>query len=279
MTTQNRGTSSTKKTWRLSRANYYSNEANQHYQSFSQFKRFVACEAEAMAELTGAWAPERDATPLLVGNYLHSYFESDKAHSAFIEAHPEMISSAGKTKGQLKKVYQDADSMIAALQDDRQFRELYKGRKEVMVTGVIDGVKWMGKLDCIRPNHAMVIDLKTTQDLHKTYYDGEYRRRVSFIDAYNYTLQMAVYQELAFQRWGVRPLMVIAAVTKQNPPDKVAVSFGQSELDAALDRMREQQERVEAVRSGTVEPRRCEQCAYCRSTKQLEVVGTADLIG
>lgn len=231
-----------------------------------------------MAELNGTWTPDKDVTPLLVGNYLHSFFESPKAHAAFIASHPEIISSTGKTKGQPKKPYTDADGMINALRNDPQFRDLYKGRKEVMVTGKINGVDWMGKLDCIRRNHALVIDLKTTQDLHKTYWDEETRRRISFIEEYNYTLQMAIYQELAFQRWGVRPTMVIAAVTKQTPPDKVAVAFGQAELDQAMDYLREHQDRIQQVRNGEVEPRRCEQCAYCRATKQLEVVSTGDLI-
>ncbi|WP_187337344.1 PD-(D/E)XK nuclease-like domain-containing protein, partial [Lactiplantibacillus plantarum] len=44
---------------------------------------FLACEAEALAELTGKWQPVRDAKALVVGNWLHSYFESKQAHEKF----------------------------------------------------------------------------------------------------------------------------------------------------------------------------------------------------
>ena len=191
-----------KKQWRLSKSNYYSTEADQRYMSFSQYKRFVACEAEAMAELNGEWTPKRDVTPLLVGNYLHSYFESKEAHAKFIAEHPEIISAAGRTKGQLKKQYKDADTMIQTLEKDSRFKELYKGHKEVMVTGNIEGVSFMGKLDSIWTNHALLLDLKTTQDLHKRYWLDDEARWGSFLEAYNYPLQMAIYQELSYQRWG-----------------------------------------------------------------------------
>lgn len=267
-----------KNQWYLTKSNYYSKDADSRFMSFSQYKRFAACEAEAMAELDGTWTPKRDQTPLLVGNYLHSYFESKQAHQTFIAEHPEIIAASGRTKGQLKKPYKDADGMIATLKDDKQFQQLYKGHKEVMVTGSIEDVKFMGKLDSIWTSHALLLDLKTTQDLHKKYWLTDESRWGSFLEAYNYPLQMAIYQELSYQRWGIKPQPVIIAVTKQDVPDKVAIEIPQDAMDVALQQMKDALPHIQAVKAGTEPPRRCERCEYCRATKNLEVVDMDQLI-
>ena len=67
-----------KKTIILSDENYYSQEADLAYMSVSQYKKFLECETAALAKLKGEWTPESDPKALLVGNYVHSYFESPK---------------------------------------------------------------------------------------------------------------------------------------------------------------------------------------------------------
>src|SRR5699024_5064416 len=62
---------------------YYGNEANWLYWSVSWYKKFVECEARALAELKEDWQPKSNPIPLLVGNYVHSYFESEEAHKQF----------------------------------------------------------------------------------------------------------------------------------------------------------------------------------------------------
>lgn len=269
------------KTFQLSDANYYSREANKHYMSVTVFKRFLACEAEALAELKGIWVPERDPTALLAGNYLHSYFESPAAHQSFIDAHPEMFSTRGSTKGQLKAPYKVAESMIHALKDDPSFQAAYQGNKEEILTGEINGVKFMGKLDCFDPGRAFFLDLKTTQDLHKRYWiqDDDRGHWGSFVEAYNYPLQMAVYQELIRQNYGTRPAPILVAVSKQDPPDKAFVAIPQDNLDEAMEQLLAAQPRVEQIIAGEVKPRRCEQCDYCRSTKHLgQIISMNELI-
>lgn len=247
--------------------------------SVTVFKRFLACEAEALAELKGIWVPERDPTALLAGNYLHSYFESPEAHQSFIDAHPEMFSTRGSTKGQLKTPYKVAENMINALKDDPSFQTAYQGNKEEILTGEIAGVKWMGKLDCFDPARAFFLDLKTTQDLHKKYWITNEKRWGSFVEAYNYPLQMAIYQELIRQNYGTRPAPILVAVSKQEPPDKAFIAIPQEYLDTAMSQLLEAQDRIEAVRSGQVPPRRCEQCEYCRATKRLgQIISMNELI-
>ncbi len=246
--------------------------------SFSQYKKFAACEAEALAELEGRWTPDKDSEPLLVGQYLHTYFESDKAHQQFIAEHPQIIASKGTTKGQLKAKYKLADRMIETLESDERFNELYRGHKEVMLQGKIAGVPFIGKLDSIWTSHALLLDLKTTEDLHKKHWLEDEHRWGSFIEAYNYPLQMAIYQSLSEQRWGVKPQPVIIAVTKQDPPDKVAIEIEQHDMDVAMQQMIDKLPRIAAVKAHQEQPHRCERCDYCRSTKSLEVIGMDQLI-
>ena len=261
---------------KLTSSNYYSNEANWQYQSVSIFKNFMKCEAAALAELKGEWQPERDQTPLLVGNYLHSYFESKEAHQEFLNEHgTEILAQSGKNKGKPKKDYQVGDAMIQSLANDEKFVNLYQGQKEVIVKGQIDGVNWMGKLDCFPDNHKYFADLKTTQDLHKKYWLADQARYGTFIEAYNYPIQMAVYQELIRQQYGVEATPLIVAVTKQDPPDKAIISIEQPILDFWLEQVKEMQGHIQAVKNGEAVPTRCGHCDYCRATKKL--TGVVDM--
>lgn len=60
---------------KLNDDNYYGNEADWQYMSVSQYKNFLKCPAAALAKLKGDWQPSSDPIALLVGNYVHSYFE------------------------------------------------------------------------------------------------------------------------------------------------------------------------------------------------------------
>jgi len=151
--------------------NYYDVETDWQYLSPTVFKRYLACEAEAFAEMNDDWNPDKDLTPLLVGNYLHSYFESEESHKKFIGDHiDELLAKSGKNKGSLKKNYLVADQMIETLSNDPKFQELYVGDKEAIVTGTIDGIPWKGKVDCLNLERGYFVDLKTTQDNVKTLY-------------------------------------------------------------------------------------------------------------
>lgn len=241
----------------------------------------MECEAAQLAQLKGEWKPQRDPTALLVGNYLHSYFESPEAHQAFLDEHPEILATTGKNRGQPKAPYQAADKMIQTLETDALFRGLYRGQKELIVTGSIGGVDWKGKLDCYvgSAKEPFFIDLKTTKDIHERYWIEETSQWGSFIEKYRYQLQMAVYQELIRQQYDVKARPLIVAVSKQDPPDKAIVEVPQDDLDEWLDRVIQEQDRIQAVKNGEVEPTRCEKCEYCRATKKLSgVVSMYDLI-
>ncbi|MEW8985566.1 MAG: PD-(D/E)XK nuclease-like domain-containing protein, partial [Bacillus sp. (in: firmicutes)] len=87
-------------------------------------------------------------------------------------------------------------------------------------------------------------------------------------------IQMAVYAEIEKQATGraewLLPHMVV--VTKQDPPDHEIIYFDYEVIAASLQIVQNNIERVKAVKSGQVEPVRCEKCEYCRATKVIKQI-------
>lgn len=242
--------------------------------SFSVFKDFKKCEAATLAKLKGDWEPTSNPEPLLVGNYVHSYFESPEAHQEFVEANKsEMISTRGKTKGQLKSSYKVADDMIKALSEDDFFNYVYMpGEKEVIVTGELFGHQWKGKIDSLCLDRGYFCDLKTVDDFHKGHWNPELRQKINFVEDRGYHMQAAIYQELIRQTFDVDCQPYIFGVSKQPIPDKIAISFdgdGQFLMQSALEKIKTDQDRFWRVLMGEEKPKRCGKCEYCRQGKQL----------
>lgn len=281
-TANKKASSTTSKTFQLTDSNYYSNDANWHYRSKSQYWEFLQCEARALAELKGDYQPDGNQTPLLVGNYLHSYFESEEAHKQFLEDNKKALYKYGNPEKGIKRDFLLADNYINALKNDDGFNALYQGDKEVIVKGDIDGVKWMGKIDCLDLEHKRFYDLKTVDDIHKKHWSEELHQYVDFTIARGYDTQMAIYKELIKQTYGVDCDPYIIAVSKQEVPDKAVIAFDDDDLRNALNDVRMRQDHINAVINGEIEPRVCGDCEYCRKNKQLrnlkiEIAGKIEL--
>lgn len=144
----------------LTAENYYDNATSFDYMSTSLYKDFRKCEAFALAKLNGEYMPVMDPTALLVGNYVHSYFESEASHSAFIEKNKDAMMTKS---GALRAPYKVGDNMIECLGADQVFNNLYSvGEKEVIVTGDIFGHQWKGKIDSLNLDKQYFCDIKTT---------------------------------------------------------------------------------------------------------------------
>ena len=252
---------------------YYGQEANLKYMSCSQIKRFIGvpgipkCEAKAVAELYGEYEPpESDA--LTFGSYIDVQLTgTQEEQTQFMEDHPEMFSSRGPTKGQLKSTYQRANDMIARVRQDADsggvfLKYLYGGHQAVF-TGEINGFEFKAKLDCL--GDGWITDLKTCESITKKYFAQGWW---NFIDYWGYPLQGAIYQEIVYQNTGKRLPFYIAAISKEASPDIGVFRIPQENLDIALAQLdRDTLERVQALKKREIEPERCEHCDFCRSTK------------
>lgn len=246
----------------LNKDNYHSVEANKEYWSVSQFKAFDRCEAAGLAEALGEYEPpETDA--LLIGGYVDAYFSGEMAE--FEAQHSDKMYS--KRGGGLLAKFQAADEMISRVEADPLMMEYLEGEKQVILTAELFGVPWKTKID-VR-HDARIVDFKTVKDFGEIFEKGYGWR--SWIEYWGYDIQGAIYQKVEQLASGrAEPLpFYITAVTKERVPDKKVVQIPQHILNAAYKLVEAKIERFDLIKSGDVEPIRCETCDYCKATKVL----------
>ena len=235
--------------------NYYSTEANMAYWSASAVKSFLSCHAAGYAEMTGNWSrPDSDA--LLIGSYVDAALEGTLG--LFIQAHPELF----KRDGGLKAQYAKADEMVRRAMNDPVFCEFLRGEKQKILTGTLFGFPFKAKLDVYLPGER-IVDVKTVKDLNAVYRPEQ--GKLDFATAWNWPLQMAIYQALE----GHRLPCYLAVITKENPPDIELVQIEQERMDAELAFLERKMPEFDAIKAGVIEPERCGRCAFCRQTKKL----------
>ena len=248
---------------KLTDDNYFSQEANMEYFGASQFKSFLKCEAEALAELKGEI--ERPASKaLMIGSYVDAHFAGEMEQ--FTENHPEIFNSR---TGELKADYRQADKLIARAERDEMFMEYMSGDKQVIMTGEIHGYPFKIKVDSLHDDK--IVDLKCMRDMKPIFKDGE---RKTFIDAWQYDIQGYIYQQVVAQNVGIELPFYLAVVTKEEHPDLAIIEIPQwrlNSVDAIIDHYIDH---FAAVKEGTEQPVRCERCGYCRDTKKLTKVTT-----
>lgn len=271
----------------LTSENYYSYQPGQKYQSASQLKAFMDCEAAAHAALHEAY--KRPAsTAMLVGSYVDAYYS--RQMERFVADHPDIF----KRDGQLKAEYVQAKAIIDRINDCSLVRYMLDGAPQIIYSGEIDGIPFKGKFDSqlsadqcavicelwpgmqdqLLMADGAIVDLKVMRDLGSVYRPGQ--GRMSFIEAWKYDLQLAIYQRLEGRRL---PCFIVAA-TKEDVPDLRLIHVPNYQLDAAWEAAKPTALRVEQIKRGTVTPERCEKCDWCKSTRVIkEAMDMTDLEG
>lgn len=257
----------------LTNQNYHSLEANKVYMSNSQYKDFLECESKAMAKING-WV-ESVPTVFGVGSYVHAAFEGTLDQYK-IDYADVIFNSKGKPYAD----YAKADDMIHTIKSDPFCMFVLQGEKEVIMTAGFAGAHWKIKVDSHNPEKGRLADIKTVRSIRDKIWDTE-RGYVSFVEAYKYDTQMAIYAEIE-KRWSMRgdwlkPLIV--AVSKEDIPDKEVIGFDENDIERELDSIAANMPRIMAVKGGHEEPGRCENCRYCRQTKKLNgIIHYLDLV-
>ena len=251
----------------LTSENYYSREANEEYLSVSQYKNFMgtigkpACEAEAMALLNGEWEHEK-TTALMVGSYVDSHFEGSL--DLFRAQNPSIFTKSGE----LKADYRKAEEIINRIERDETFMQFMSGEKQVLMTAEMFGANWKIKMDSYIPDKA-IVDLKVMRELHKAEYTKDFGY-MDFIQYWGYDIQGAVYQEVVYRNTGKRLPFFIAAASKEKETDIELIWIDDEHLHENLIEVERNTPKILALKSGMVEPIRCELCDYCKHTKVLK---------
>ena len=246
----------------LTSTNYHTTRANKDYWSVSLFKAFDRCEACGLAMVRGEYEQEK-TTSLLVGSYVDSYVAGE--YNEFVTEHPEVFNSR---TGELKADYRKADELIRIIENQPLMVDYLTGEKQVIMSAELFDVSWKIKIDVHGGNR--IVDSKVVKDFEPMYKDG--LGRVSWIEYWGYDIQGAVYQRIEQLYSGrTEPLpFYIVAVTKEKVPNFDVIQIPQHYLDTALKVVESKIDRFDLIKSGDIEPVRCEKCDYCKSTKILK---------
>lgn len=270
-------------TLKLDHSNYFSPEADQAYMSASQLKRFLDCEAMALAELRGEYRRE-ETTALLVGGYVDAYFS--RSLDQFVSQNPQIHTN----RGDLRSDFRQAQDIIAFIEQDPLMMAMLQGDLQRILTGEIAGVPFKGKLDVLldadqcrviaqmfpdMAEHLLmsdgaIVDMKIMRDMSPVFVPGA--GRLSFVQAWRYDLQLALYQQMEGRNL---PCFLLVA-TKEKQPDKALIHIPQYMLDAALSSAESLIPRYQHLKSHPEEATACGKCAWCRQSKMLTGAIDAD---
>lgn len=246
----------------INNSNYFSQDITAKYWSVSQFKTFNRCEALGLAESQGEYVRE-ESDALLIGSYVDAYFSGEM--DEFLERRREYMFS--KRGGGLLAKFKHADEIIdTVIRQPLMMDYLTDGDKQVVMTAELFGLPWKIKMDVY--NGERIVDLKVVKDFANIY-DRGYGWR-SWIEFWGYDVQGAVYQKVVELVTGKKLPFFLAAVTKEKIPDVKVIEIPQHILDAALNMVEAKIERFDLIKTGQVEPIRCEECDYCKLTKVLK---------
>lgn len=243
----------------LNNSNYHSTEANRAFWSSSLFKAFDKCEASGLAQVRGEYQRE-ETDALLIGSYVDAYFSNEL--DDFMKINGEKMF---KKNGELLAKFAHANEIIDRVEADPLMMEFLKGDKQTIMTAELFDVPWKVKLDVF--DGKRIVDLKCVKDFDEVFEKGFGYR--SWIEAWGYDIQGAIYQKVVELNTGEKLPFYLAAVTKERVPDIKVIQIPQHILDAALNMVEAKIERFDMIKSGDVEPRRCEKCDYCKRTKIL----------
>lgn len=249
----------------LTAENYYSAAANQKYMSVSQYKDFMKCEAMAMAKLQGTYQ-QKPTTALLVGSYVDSHFEGTLTQ--FVETHPEIF----KANGELKKDYAQAEEIIKRVSKDKLFMAYMSGEKQRIFTASLFRAPWKIKIDALSRNK--IVDLKVMRSMDRVM--GK-----SFVEYWGYDLQLAIYAEVERRqrRRKKQKETYLAVATKEEPVNLEIICVPEWRREECLAEVENNMPRILKIKSGEIEPERCEICPYCRATKELKKPIDFELVG
>ena len=269
--------------------NYYTSEADKLFCSASQYKDIIGCpaipgcEARALATINGEW--QRETTnALLVGSILDTLWElsdmsSEERSQIIIDRFPDCVSSRGATKGELKSEFKKCIQLYERTYKDPTFRAYMSGNKQTIMTGDINGLPFKIKMDSFIEGKA-IVDLKTTEDASMRFrkFVPDSGERLPFYLLWGYDIQLAIYREIVRQNTGDTLECYIAAVDKKSHPLPVIINLIPQLLDEALDKVKMNCEKIIGLKSGEIEPFRCDSgdCDFCRDTYECKVISSSE---
>ena len=246
--------------------NYFSKEMNQKYFSVSQYKNFQLCTAKALNDLENDIHEKKEA--FLEGQLFESWVAGDRV--LFLSKHPEIISSTGKTKGELKANFKKVIKAAERFLEVDLFKNIInKCEKQKILIGEINGVKIKCALDLFDLENTEIFDIKCMSDFKEKWSDKE-KCYLPWYYTYNYILQMAIYREIAKQNFSKDFKCNLMAATKEEVPDIEARRISSNLMDLELEIFKKNINYYNDIKTKKIPAVRCEKCDYCKKTKIIK---------
>ena len=269
---------------KLTSGNYYGAKANQEFMSVSQFKQFQKCEAMALAELKGEYERSKSKA-LLLGSFVDEMLTGTKKSQIqfIVYNRAEIFQKSSKivklTDEELSVTLNDyylqlfnADNkpyaeIVQALETIERIKKQplmmqhFKSKHQTIMTGEISGVPFKIKMDNYKPSE-FIADCKYMASLRSP---NLFEPMVKY---WGYDIQGAVYQEIVYQNTGKRLPFYLDIATKETPAHLAVAEIKQYDLDEALEKVKAFAPRYQSIKSGEIEPTRCDEydCNYCTET-------------
>lgn len=256
---------------KLTEATYYGAEANTQYMSVSQFKDFLKCPAMAMAKIRGEYVPEKSRA-LLLGSFV------DEMLTGTVESHVEFImenrDELFKKNGEPYADVAQAAETIDRVKNQPLMMHYLSGKHQVIMTGEIEGVPFKIKMDSFDPEEY-ITDFKYMSSLRSP------NLFTPMIEYWGYDIQAACYQEIVYQNTGKRLPFFFDVATKEKPAHLAVGQISQWNIDKAMDTVRGNIVHFQKIKTGEIQPDRCEDysCDWCTSTKIITEAIDTDLFG
>ncbi|MEG1778857.1 MAG: PD-(D/E)XK nuclease-like domain-containing protein, partial [Oscillospiraceae bacterium] len=125
------------------------------------------------------------------------------------------------------------------------------------------GVPWRIRMDKRIESPRIILDWKTSANIRDLTYNRVTKEWETFIEAHGYMMRAAVYSEIEKQNTGLKsdPMFLIAAVSKQDPPDKGLYCLNHKDRYLfELEKIKENLPRIMRVKDGSELPRKCGKC-------------------
>lgn len=267
---------------------YYTRENDMEWRSYSQLKDFMHCQAGALAKLNGEYPDGlRNSQAILEGQTMDKLWEGKHAWDMFVLEHrPQLY----KKNGEKRQFVIDAEKAYMRAFRDKTFRDFMGDEKnhQTIMTAEIECeggrmIPFKGKFDAYFPpdeygDDAKIVDLKYMASIDPVYQDGE---RKTFIDAYGYDIQAAIYTALCQANTGVRVPYYLAVITKSSGEHEnglYLIHIADWKIDSAMAVVKHWAPIVTDIIDGKREPTRCNKCDVCLATKEVEPVEYDELL-
>lgn len=253
--------------FRLTESNYHSPAARRLWFSSSDVKSAKRCEAAWLAGYRRKAPRSGNKTAFAFGHLFENALTLSSAEfERYLAAHPELLSSRGTTKGQLKAEFAAAPELATAV---RRSPYLYgivrRCRKQVILTGTLYGLHMRVMMDLVDKDGS-IYDIKTARDF-RPQYDPVREESLDWWANWNYPMQLYIYREIAAQNGIAAPRVGLIAASKADG-DVQAIVFGSEIMDAAAADTAYTMQRMKEILAGD-EPQACGHCPWCLQHKKI----------